>query len=91
MKYNFDDIFHIFMNESTSPELVGWRPAPHHFDSSKFFKEDLPTSLPPEGLGFESLIISCMASLPNRPFQYMSMIPHIAIAGARLLNDGNFY
>lgn len=42
---------HIFMDESKSPELVGWVPTQKQFDSSKFFKEDLPLSLPREGFG----------------------------------------
>lgn len=39
------DLLNILSHElgyDSSPELVGWQPAPTHFDSSEFFREDAP-------------------------------------------------
>ena len=58
---------HIFMDESTSPELVGWAPTPKQFDSSKFFKEDLPLSLPREGFGLRESDNFVYGKPPEKP------------------------
>lgn len=58
---------HIFMDESKSPELVGWASTQKQFDSSKFFKEDLPLSLPREGFGLRESDNFLYGKPPEKP------------------------
>lgn len=58
---------HIFMDESKSPDLVGLAPTPKQFDSSKFFKEDLPLSLPREGFGLRESDNFLYGKPPEKP------------------------
>ena len=40
----FDELYasHIFTDEGSAPELVGWVPTPTQYKSEVFFKEDTP-------------------------------------------------
>lgn len=69
MKNKFNGLYasHIFMDESKSPELIGWAPTQKHFDSSKFFKEDLPLSLPREGFGLRESDNFLYGKPPEKP------------------------